>query len=611
MSKATISILFFFYSLSALNAAGNACSTRAAGNWSNTATWTTCGGSVPGDGDTALIQHTVQINQDIGTVAGGGIKNIQIKAAGITVAVDGLAPRTIVFGSTGYNPIGSGTANAPGSDATMYGILLDRGTFDTRAGSTTNFLTIKTADGTHPWYLRHVWGGGGVTVDANLYLWYAKLYNLGYNTGTVWFEGIGMQEADGSGIVNVQYCYFVSPYMALHVQNVQAGFSFSHNTIDGSSAQYTVQAAGAYNSGWQVTDNTDINPGASGVFLVSQYTIDKLQFLRNAVYDSTSYTKGLVWIGAQYTMTGNVMAQYNVIAAQRSDYDTKAIGLGDADSNGVYKNVVDKNVCQTIMKCVWYSGYKNDITNNVMIGNANTSPGQGLIFGSLPTSILNATGNMMAHDSNAGSAGIFSYYGVTPTVAGNTISLFNPDSGNSGGICPCEPGYPSYNAVVKNNVLQFGHNAVAYSAGTTFTSDWGGVGVHHNLNWGNLDTYPYYGYAATGTPVGNNYDDGVHIHPSTVYGDMTENPGLADTSRRIQGFDSLLGGPGTVANFFTQMAARCGLTATVYNSRYTIEGLYSWMAAGFVPLNIRLARASDVGGYIGAKPPMALIGVVQ
>lgn len=109
--------------------------------------------SVPGDGDTAAVQtHHVIIDGNIGTSAAGGSGRIEMyrtSGAAPTLDVNCSSPRTIIFRSTGNSPFGSGSAVAPASDATMFGLV--------DAGGALN-LTCTSNPPTYPFVFNVTYG---------------------------------------------------------------------------------------------------------------------------------------------------------------------------------------------------------------------------------------------------------------------------------------------------------------------------------------------------------------------------------------------------------------------------------------------------------------------
>jgi len=80
--------------------------------------------------------------------------------------------------------------------------------------------------------------------------------------------------------------------------------------------------------------------------------------------------------------------------------------------------------------------------------------------------------------------------------------------------------------------------------------------------------------------------------------DVNVDPEFVDPTRDIAAWDKSLGGPGTAAHAFTQLAKRND--GAGFDSRYTTTNLRSYVRAGFRPRNARLAGAGHDGQTIGA-----------
>ncbi len=148
-----------FQSVAVVRAA-NACESVATGNWTNPATWTSCGGTVPGAADTVTIQsgHTVTVDDDAAassvvitannTAGGNGITIAAGKTLAVTGAVTITAPTmnttngTLAVGSgslmAGSIAIGGATTNRIGQ------LTLSTGTVTT-TGSVTFTGTAASA----------------------------------------------------------------------------------------------------------------------------------------------------------------------------------------------------------------------------------------------------------------------------------------------------------------------------------------------------------------------------------------------------------------------------------------------------------------------------------
>ena len=119
------------------------------GPWSSPSTW--WGGTVP-NCSYVVVKHAVTIDQNIGTNCGGS-KWIRIEPGGV-LTVNNSSPRTISFGSSGTNPIGSGNAYNPGADAKMFGFFVSGGVLDLE-GAPGHWVTLTSANDWSPIYIHH------------------------------------------------------------------------------------------------------------------------------------------------------------------------------------------------------------------------------------------------------------------------------------------------------------------------------------------------------------------------------------------------------------------------------------------------------------------------
>lgn len=571
------------------------CSSNANGNWSAAGTWTSCGGGVPGNGDTASISHAVVIDQDIGSSGGGGIKNIQILGASAALTVDGAAQRTIWFGSTGTNPVGSGSATAPGADATMFGFLVDRGTLSFSNATATNYVRITTANGTSPFFIRHIWGGGGVNQVANLTLRYTKLERLGTNTNN--FRGIDWQDVTGDSAIDVQNCWFVGSYAALHIDSVPNG-TFSSNVLTGEQwntiyvYEFSKQA-----SGWTIQDNTSSAPAGPGHLLRLVHGSSNTVMRRNAVAGASGIDRGL-WFYSGTDSTSNVVEENFVL-------NNSAAESGD-ETNAIYSaNIatLQRNVIMNADNAVRVADPTGSMTvaDNIFLAVSSDSDGQGQLIE--PYGTIAFSGNIVAFDSAPTvtdfATGLLCYQS-TASAANITVSRSTfrmPVTANrSQSVVIGEATHPCTSAVVKDNNVQGGLNGIYDQESTNgWVSDYASVGAHHNNVYGATNGWPTDGPSP-------NFGTG---HPNTSYGDLAIDPAMVDWQRRPAGFSAYAGGVGTESDLMAEFGKRSGMTGTA-SGHYTVARLYNWVRAGFAPRNLRLANTASDASYIGAVKPIAI-----
>jgi hypothetical protein len=581
------------------------------GRWSDPNTW--WGNQVP-NCDFVVVKTSVVLDQNVGTNCGGS-KWIRVEDTG-SLTADNSQPRTIAFASTGTDPIGSGTPYNPGSDATMFGLMVS-GVLDLE-GTSGQWITLTSYNDSSPIYIHHqaedyvgctvlvnnVCNGHSAVNGAVLTLRYMNARHLG--TAVQYYEGLAWDMRDGTtpaNSLNVQFSQFSDLYQITTEQVLSlGGFNFSFNTItaprgDDTMAINTDQTA----TGWVITDNTEISPSTEGFLASFIGTPANLTFARNAVLGTEGVQRGLLKI-ALAVGSGNNSILNNFCYDPRPNYNSQ-------------------------QQCVLYGGPPTD-TSSVVSGNVLLGSMQPLAVLSGSLSILN---NWLDEFDTAwvGQGDVIVYgYALTAYVAynihllesdnTNILSLMISDdtntflaaqvehntyvgTGMSRGLFLGEgvdPGLAVHNSYARSNLIVGGQwGMVDGNPNNTWsaTASYNGAGVHHN------DVYntsvPY------AQPLGPSFgfDDGVHKHPNALYGDITANPVFIAPTRRPPGFDASLGGPGTVDHLFSELALRNGFGGS-YDSRYNIQAMLTWLRAGYSPTNLFLKGKAHDGKDIGAMP---------
>ena len=563
------------------------------GNWSDTSTWT--GGVVPGDGDFVEIRHAVMINQNVGTLGGGGIKRITINAAAASLTVDNSVARTIIFASTGTDPVGTGTNLSPGTDATMFGFFCSKGSMNL-TGTDANPVTITSADDSSPIYFHHDWGDLGTYNGFSLTLSYCVIRHLGTNVAG--FYGINYDFRGGS--VSVSHCDISDFYYAFYSVSGPMVFSFTNNTFSGARGKYTIYANAQIATNSVITDNTETSPTVSGILFYTNYRTASLNFQRNAVTGNTSYKRGLILVGSSGTATGgNVISgnlAKNYYNASNTDFKNISINLYTGDTTSVISNNVSEGGHQEISLAALTSSAAALVQYNYLAEYSDAANAQGIIMNYDGTSLIkNNILNLLTQNNNIN----FMAYRTSsgPILDNNTLIAAGSKTANRGMLFG-ESGFPVSGAKVRNNIISgsFNTGLTGENSLNTFTVDamWSS-GVHHNNVYGATNSYSPLATSGTG------FGDGTREHPNAVYGDLSVDPQFVNSSVSFTDWDLINGGPGTYDNIFTQLGYRSGIAGT-YNSAYSIESLRQYMFAGFAPKNTALKGAASDGGDIGAVP---------
>lgn len=587
-------------------------SSAASGNWSATGTWT--GGVVPGDGDFVNIgAHAITIDQDIGTVVGGGINRIQLTSASGSLLFAAAGNYTIIFNSTGTDPIGTGTAAAPADDATMFGIFNGIGGKIQLAGTSLGKLTITTANDTSPWYMYHAGAASGTSGD--FVLTWCDIRHCGTNSAN--FRGIEFSCAYTDKSATISYCKFTDLLTIQWLGGNPTHFTLTYNYFTGVRAAYgtagiygTVSGTGNSNdvasgTGVVVTDNTEVNPVNNSFFWYTTYVppTSPNSFARNVMVGTSSASKSLILAARSIAITDNIC--YNTNSTYASGLSAIQTGLNSTTDT---TTITGNYISGALAASVYVSGSVSQptVSGNFISARAYSSSQQGTIFVTAGKPVVQ--NNVILYEDVSGSQATQVYLGYANVLNNvytrfyhNTILAPHFLTGAGYGYSSLamsvgEPGFPSYSNIVRDNIFAgWGTGAIGDTVSNTWVADYAGVGTHHNAFYDNATDYVQ--------PTGQgeaNFWDGVNPHPSSVYGEITgENPSFVDDTLRIENWDTHLGGNGTIANVASEFANRSGWFST-YNSAYNVPDLITYVFNGFSPTNAAYRGTASDGTDIGA-----------
>ncbi len=633
----TISLLFINIALShAASAAAFPCTTSTLilsaqnGNASSPSTWV--GGAVPSDGDCVVIRHNVTVNQDLGTEGGAGMGWIRIENGG-QLNSDCLAPHAIYFGSTGTDPIGSGSIGNPGADASMFGFFASFGTLNLSCAQPNN-VTITSADESHPWYIHHaledyvgctqisgnVCNGGSAANGAVLNLQNASASHMG--TDVPYFNGVDWDMTAGMTPVNsltISNSHITDLYQIVNGGSaLQSGnWRITTNWFDtprpnpGEALIYLISGP----TGSAINDNT-VTSAQTSSFLV--YAADggyQLQVMRNAIQGSSTAPFSIAQIlgGSSNTVEFNLCVNPEP-PGQTLNPCVQIAGSGMDNTTAVSFNIIqgghagisqigEDPLFTPTFSYNWISQWKEDaeaqgaiITRsgtiyesyNVLV--MENSDGMDAMIGNLAYSDQNCVASI-GQDHNT------IYAPSNPTGNPNMNFLWG-DGGSSPYTCVV-------NSYARSNISYGGNygyaNNNSYNTWNLSSGiEYGGAAVHHNLDYDASQA----SYVNAQTSPG--FDNGSIHHPSYAqYGDLSVDPRFLDTTRRPAGWDAVCGGPGTDTDLFLNFARRSGFGG-IMNQCYSIPAMWGWIRRGWAPRNLQLVGAAHDGGYIGAVQPIGM-----
>jgi hypothetical protein len=585
------------------------------GHWSDPATW--WGHQVP-NCDFVVVKTSVVLDQNVGTNCGGS-KWVRVEDTG-TLTADNSQPRTIAFASTGTDPIGSGSPSNPGSDATMFGIMVS-GVLDLE-GTSGNWITLTSYNDTSPIYIHHqandyvgctmivnnVCNGQPAINGAVLRFRYINARHLG--TAIEYYEGLFWDMRSGTTPANaldVQFCQFTDLNQIATEQVLSlGGFNFSSNTITAQRGDDALAInSGQTATGWVIADNTEIEAATEGFLVYFIGTPANLTFARNAVLGTEDVQRGLLRI-ALAAGNGNNSIANNFCYDPRPNYQSQQQCILYGGSPADASSAITGNVLLGSMQPIAVLSGSLSILNNWADEFDTAAIGQGdvIVYGNAVNAYVAYNIQLLESDNaNILSLMISDGMFLTAQVEHNTYV----GMGSSKGLYLGEgvdPGLAVYNSYARSNLIVGGDGGlVDGNPKNTWssTASYNGAGAHHNDVYNSSTPYPQ----PNGPSIG--FDDGVHKHPDARYGDITANPVFVAPTRRPPGFDASLGGPGTVDHLFSELSLRNGFGGS-YDPRYNIQAMLTWLRAGFSPQNQFLKGRAHDGKDIGAMP-VVLSGV--
>lgn len=566
-----------------------AITTAAAGNWSASGTWT--GGIVPGNGDTVTLNHNVTVDVDttIGTspaensgtyaITWGAATKLLTLAAGVTLTVRGdcLAKGNTTKNNVVYMNAGStwefdaSQAASPSSQnyRFVFGTASNQYTVFRAMGSSGSRCTIRSnASGGNAFFTRNALAPCGW-----LHAEYTDFVRMGDSTNPLLDYYLGNTSNAEMTLTNctLDACGVVTSASA---PTTNATIAITNTSFKNSAGTNPLVLPGFTNAGtktitgcvfdkvvafgqgaWTVEDNLfmEAYTSTAGTKWTSQ--------ARNAVRKSTQPTVNIygdstdeLWFKAgtianahhlTYGVTTSLTVTGSIFATENSNAVGDAMQPGAPTGARLYRNV----------NCLLLPDETSGVQPGKLQGaggNANVS-----IENEHCTYISTAAGE-------TGTGYGETYAGYDGIVKTKSCLAWSPNTGEAS-IFIRQAG-----SVQQSSAANFVNNAT-----------WNGRSGTDALGYNSISA----GTIFSGSPPGGS--------DVTLSGDP-----FVDRTRNVATWDAALGGPGTSANAFAELAKRND--ASGYNSDYSITALTTWIKAGFAVTDASLLNAGHDGVTIGA-----------
>ena len=602
----------------------NACVSSASGNWNDSSIWTSCGGTVPGNGDTLTIAagHTITVPAGYRAIVGvSGPGGAQQSGGGPVPAIQCATEQTttsvlVVNGTLTFrgNVEQCTAVWRVGQDA-----ILEHDSSLAPSPSTTHYRWII---GTYLWpdaAQLVIRGTVGHRVTIRNAASSGTFYGLTYNRYSD--QGSGQFDFE---YVNIDGCGGASPCVDSTSHNAAtASIGRCDHCLVTNSGYFGASTMGGAANVVRITSSTFTSPadpskyvfrltpgGASSIVVDTVFTTGAIALfgdaggsatgthIRNVVVNTLSNDYPINLAGSHFKV-----AEFDLVLRI-----TDRIGGGGNTGTPAYL----PGGALTRIMCLMNSnlnphcfgiagdGTTNDSVNGGYAEKIGTGSDGDLFLGG-PVGATTATfSNFVSVCSTADGLSMGTFNNVTTSTSGHSVMTQNTICGKDGGdgtgmgaSLEVWAGAAGLFNAIKNNITYSATNSPTYlvrqgpSLGGP-PDPVAGVynGVDYNWKW-NVATGPYYGIAAdyaSPAPPG--------AHDSSGDPQFVQQRHFLDWGQMLK--PSISTWTDIVAEF-AKMNDDVG-----YDSRFNILNAYNWLRDGYRPGNAAVMNAGDTGGRVGA-----------
>lgn len=559
------------------------------------ANWSTCGGTTPQSTDSVNMTNATVLTISSPITLASCIENnagAQLKFA----AGSGL---TCTSASACITVTQAVTSGAGAIDTTAAGVGTEVALADTSL--TSGYVITNGANDTNI-SLPHTIIDAGVLGGSNI------------------FSG-----SQGNTTLSVTNSHLLNGARGIYTGAVN-NLTIANNFFDGGSGA-SIYLVGAGSSSCSITNNSELNnTDMSGSTLANFLVFQSYSFPCSVQGNVSQTGSGILHGFANFAGTNSATEDisynigYSLIEAQSVSIVsgiTASAGTASFPTN-IHHNVLAGYLYNYYAAATPYTHFSDNLCY------------MGQILANDP-SCLSSRGNPTTQNSSTNDTFVFNPYVNGPLPTGN-LMIFHFGNGaamdselavtNDTLILPTDVSAAADGAIEIGDGNSFPVQPRSWVVGTvvvgarySIVSSANGNVMSSNCAWGGgLCFNNTYGWGAATPYLQNggetNWQSGATTHPASIYSDTSYNPfpfSLPSSPRFFPQVDGIIGGPGTSAHLFSQLALRWNGTN---DARYTPANIYSLMRAATAPQDVRFATIGPGGGLMGATTPVNIMAAV-